>query len=139
MSSEIQNNQSNVLQFAHITDPHLLNEPEDTFNGLNTKNSLQSVLSHIQSNYADIDFLLLTGDVSQTGDQQSYSVLKSVLQQYTFPIYCVPGNHDTPNLLQQVISNCPNDSINIIQLGKFSLVLLSSWVNEQNHGVISQN
>jgi len=130
---------SNVLQFVHITDTHLLNQSKDTFNGLNTKNSLESVLSHIQSNYADIDFLLLTGDVSQTGDQQSYTVLKTVLQQYVFPIYCVPGNHDAPKLLQQVISNCPNDSINIIQLGKFSLVLLNSWVDEQNHGVISQH
>ncbi len=139
MSSELQNNQSNVLQFVHITDSHLLNQSEDTFNGLNTKKSLASVLSHIQSNYADIDFLLLTGDVSQTGDQQSYTVLKSVLQQYAFPIYCVPGNHDAPKLLQQVISNCPNDSINIIQLGKFSLVLLNSRVDKQNHGVISQN
>ncbi|QMU61133.1 MAG: phosphodiesterase [Gammaproteobacteria bacterium] len=139
MLSALQNNQPNVLQFAHITDTHLLNQSEDTFNGLNTKNSLESVLSHIQSNYADIDFLLLTGDVSQTGDQQSYNVLKTILQQYAFPIYCVPGNHDVPNLLQQVISNCPYDSINIIQMGKFSLVLLSSWVDEQNHGVISQN
>jgi len=139
MSIELQNNQSNVLQFAHITDTHLLNQSEDTFNGLNTKNTLELVLSHIQSSYADIDFLLLTGDVSQTGDKKSYQALKTVIHQYKFPIYCVPGNHDTPKLLQQVISNCPNDSINIIKLGKFSLVLLNSWVDKQNHGEISQH
>ena len=138
MSSVLQKDQPNVLQFVHITDTHILNQSEDTFKGLNTKKSLESVLSHIQSNYADIDFLLHTGDVSQTGAQPSYAILKTILQQYTFPIYCIPGNHDTPKLLQQVVSNCPNDSINIIQLGKFSLVLLNSCVVKQNHGIISQ-
>jgi len=139
MSGKLENNQKEVLQFIHITDTHLLNQPEETFHGFNTYKTLESILTHIQENYDDIDFLLLTGDVSQTGEKQSYSVLKSVLQQYEFPIYCVPGNHDTPWLLQQVIPDCPNNSINTIQLGNFSLVLLNSWVENKHHGRISHD
>ena len=139
MPIELQNNQSNVLQFVHITDTHLLNQSEDSFNGLNTKNTLELVLSHIQSSYADIDFLLLTGDVSQTGDKKSYQVLKTVIHQYEFPIYCVPGNHDTPDFLQQISPNSPNNSVNIIQFHKFSLILLDSCIENKHHGIISQN
>jgi len=139
MFSELQSKKKDTLHFVHITDTHILNQAEDAFHGLNTYKSLESVFSHIQENYVDIDFLLLTGDVSQTGDKQSYKILNSLLQQLKFPIYCVPGNHDTPDFLQQIIPSCPNDSVNTIQLGKFSLVLLDSWIENKHHGVISQD
>lgn len=127
-----------TLKFVHITDSHLLNQSEETFHGLNTKKSLAAVLSHSQTHYPDIDFLLFTGDISQTGTKQSYTLFKSVLQTYDLPVYCVPGNHDAPKLLQHIIPSCPDDSINIIQLGKFSLVLLNSWVAGKHHGMITQ-
>ncbi|NNC67319.1 MAG: hypothetical protein HKN83_04720 [Gammaproteobacteria bacterium] len=139
MSRELQSKQNNTLHFVHITDTHLLNLTEDTVHGLNTYKTLESIFSHIQENYDNIDFLLITGDVSQTGDEPSYKVLKSLLKQLKFPIYCVPGNHDSPGFLQQIIPNCPNDSVNVIQFGKFSLVLLDSCVENNHHGVISQH
>lgn len=139
MSSVSQSTLKDTLHFVHITDAHLLSHAEDTFHGLNTFKTLESVFSGIQRNYDDIDFLLLTGDISQTGDKQSYKILNTLLQQLKIPIFCVPGNHDTPGLLQQVIPSCPNDSINTIQFGKFSLVLLDSHVENKHHGVISQD
>ena len=83
---------------------------------------------------------MITGDISQTGSEESYTIFKSVIQQYDFPIYCVPGNHDTPKFLQHIIHSCPDSSINIIKLGlgKFSLVLINSGVENQHHGRISQ-
>lgn len=138
MSREFQNNQTDDLKFVHITDTHLLNHPEDTFYSLNTKKSFETVLSHCQSHYPDIDFILFTGDISQTGSEESYIIFKSIIQHYDLPIYCVPGNHDTPKFLQHIIPSCPDNSINIIQLGKFSLVLTNSWVKNKHHGVITQ-
>ena len=138
MSKELQNNQTEVLKFIHITDTHLLDQPDETFHGLNTKKSFETVLSHCQNRYSDIDFLLLTGDISQTGNEESYAIFKSITQRYDFPIYCVPGNHDSPKLLQHIIPSCPDNSINIIHLGKFSLVLLNSWAENQHYGVITQ-
>jgi Icc protein len=139
MSTELQNNQSDVLKFVHITDTHLLNQPEETFHGLNTIKSLEEVLSHSQTRYSDIDFLLFTGDISQTGTEESYALFQSVIQQYDLPIYCIAGNHDTPKLLQHINPSCPNNSINIIQLGRFSLVLINSWVKNQEYGMITQS
>lgn len=137
-SRELQNNQTDVLKFVHITDSHLLNQSEETFHRLNTKESLERVLSNSQTLYPDIDFFLFTGDISQTGTEESYALFKSVIQDYDLPFYCVPGNHDTPKLLQHVIPNCPDNSINVIQLGQFSLVLLNSWVEDKHHGMITQ-
>ena len=133
------NNTPNVLNFLHITDSHLLDHPEETFHEINTKTSLKTVMAHSHARFPDIDFILLTGDISQTGSEQSYAIFDSVIQPYHLPIYCVPGNHDSPELLQQVVPNCPDSTINIIQLGKFELILINSLVKDQNHGMVSQH
>jgi len=115
--------QAGAIRFIHITDTHLLNHSEETFHQLNTKESLEAVLSDSRARYPAIDFFLFTGDISQTGTAESY---------------CVPGNHDTPKLLQQVIPDVPGSSINVIAMGEFSLVLLNSWVDDEHHGIVTQ-
>ncbi len=139
MLKKSHNKQDAVLQFIHMTDTHLLNQPDETFYNLNTKQCFESVLSHSKTHYPDIDFLVVTGDISQTGTKESYALFKSITQQYESPIYCIPGNHDTPKLLQHEFPDSPTESIKIIQLGKFSLILLSSLVENKHHGIISQN
>jgi len=137
MSKISQNYSADALKFIHITDTHLLNRPDETFYNLNTKKNLESVLSQSKTRYPDIDFFIFTGDISQTGTKESYTLFKSLTQQYDLPIYCVPGNHDTPYLLQSIIPSCPDSSINIIQLGNFSLILLNSCVEDKHHGLIN--
>lgn len=137
MTNRFPNKHTDTIKFVHITDTHLLDRAEENFHSLNTKESLEAVLSHSQSNYPDVDFLLITGDISQTGNKESYSLFSSVIQQHALPIYCVPGNHDTPDLLKKVVPECPDETISIIQLGKFSLVLLNSWVEDKHHGMLT--
>ena len=139
MSIELDNHKIDTLRFVHLTDTHLLNQSKETFHGLNTKKSLQTALSHSQVYYPDIDFILFTGDISQTGTEESYALFESVIEQYNLPVYCVPGNHDTPGLLQRIIPDCPDDSINVVQLGRFSLILLNTWVEDKHHGMITQH
>jgi len=139
MSKNIQSNHTDTLKFVHITDTHLLDQADEIFHSLNTKESLELVLSHSKTHYPDADFILFTGDISQTGSKESYILFESVIQQCDLPIYCVPGNHDNPELLQQVVPNSPNGSISIIKLGNFCLVLLNSWVEGQHHGMISEH
>jgi Icc protein len=130
--------QAGAIKFIHITDTHLLDAPEETFHRLNTKENLERVLSESLRQYSDIDFILFTGDISQTGTVESYALFKSVLQGYELPVYCVPGNHDTPKLLQHVIPDAPDRSINVIALGGFSLILLNSWVDDAHHGRVAK-
>lgn len=138
MSSEPSRHLQDVLRFIHITDTHILDGAGDTFHQINTKQSLQTVLEHCATRYPDADFWLFTGDISQTGARESYALFESAIRDYDVPVYCVPGNHDTPQLLQQVVPECPVDSIRVIELGKFSLVLISTWIADGHHGKISQ-
>lgn len=138
MSKKSQYDKTDIIKFIHITDSHLLNQAEEIFHGLNTKANLETVLSNSKICYPDIDFLLFTGDISQTGSEASYTLFKSLIQHYDVPVYCVPGNHDTPKLLQHIIPSCPDSTISVIPLGQFSLILLNSWVEDEHHGMIDQ-
>ena len=137
MSSESNCRKSDALRFIHVTDTHLLNGADETFHRINTKQSLQAVLDHCAARYPDADFWLFTGDISQTGAKESYAQFESAIREYDVPVYCVPGNHDTPQLLRQVVPECPVDSIRVISLGRFSLVLISTWIADEHHGMIS--
>ncbi len=138
MSSESSRHPQDALRFIHITDTHILDGADDTFHRINTRQSLQAVLEHCAARYPDADFWLFTGDISQTGARQSYALFESAIRDYDVPVYCVPGNHDTPQLLQQVVPECPVDSIRVIELGRFSLVLISTWIANGHHGKISR-
>jgi len=139
MPEESHNHQASTINFVHVTDCHLLDHPDEAFHGINTASSLHTVLSHCVSCYPDIDFILFTGDISQTGRQQSYSVFNKIIQPYKLPVYCVPGNHDTPGLLQQIIPSSPDNTISIIQLGMFSLILINSSVEGRHHGRLTRD
>lgn len=138
MPMEIRNHQD-ALRFIHITDTHLLNQADETFYELNTGKSLQAVLSDCASRYPEVDFWLFTGDVSQTGTEESYALFRSAIRPYDIPVYCVPGNHDTPELLQRVVPDCPVDSVHVVRVGRFSLVLLNTWVENRHSGRISRH
>ena len=137
MSAEIKNLHTTTLKFIHITDTHLLNQSADVFHSINTRKSFERVLCQSLAEYPDADFLLLTGDISQTGAAESYQLLQSIIEQVDIPIYCVPGNHDTPQYLQALIPSCPDDSISITQFGNYGLVLINSWVEDTHCGAIS--
>lgn len=133
------NFQIEPLKFVHITDTHVLNQPNEKFFDLNTTECLESVLSHCFKHHTDIDFLLVTGDISQTGTENSYKIFKSILQKYEIPVFCVPGNHDDPATLKNILPFSPHNSISTVQMGSYSLVLISSWMANMSHGIISEN
>lgn len=132
------NTQKDTVRFVHITDTHLLNRADQIFNKINTVQTLEAVLAQCLKRYPNIDFLLFTGDISQTATKKSYELFKSIIDRYQTPIYCVPGNHDKPKLLKNIMPNSPNDSITIIKHGKFSLILINSSVDNEHHGLISK-
>lgn len=124
-------------QFIHITDTHLLDNSGELFQEIDTKESFKKVLIQSQHNYPNADFILLTGDISQTGSDASYRLLASVLEHSRLPIYCVPGNHDTPVLLKSVFPHCPDDSISVIHFDHYVLLLVNSWDKGGHRGLIS--
>lgn len=136
---EIRATPSKQLRIIHITDTHLVDQPDQTFHNFDTAAYLAAVLEDSLGRYPETDLLLFTGDISQTGSESSYAIFESLIQPYDLPVYSVPGNHDTPEFLQHIIPDSPANSISIVDLGIFSLILISSWVQDQHHGLITRH
>ena len=80
--------QSVLFRFAQLTDLHL--SPN---NSAPTEDLLKSVA---QINATDgIDFVLVTGDLTEEGDRATMEKVKSCLDLLKVPYYTVLGNHET--------------------------------------------
>ncbi|MCX8104947.1 MAG: PQQ-binding-like beta-propeller repeat protein [Ignavibacterium album] len=77
---------SQQFRFAWLTDIHIgyPTAEEDLITSVNDINSLD-----------EIDFIIVSGDITATGTLQELSKAKSILDKLKKPYYIIPGNHDT--------------------------------------------
>lgn len=74
------------FKFAFITDTHI---------GASTsEEDLQRTIEDLNG-LTDIDFALVTGDVTEMGTDEEIAKAKEILGDLKIPYYIVPGNHDT--------------------------------------------
>lgn len=80
--------QQSCFRFAHLTDLHISSN-----NAQPTEDLLRSVA---QLNATDgLDFVIVTGDLTEEGDRASLEKVKSCLDLLKMPHYTVLGNHET--------------------------------------------
>jgi outer membrane protein assembly factor BamB/predicted phosphodiesterase len=75
------------FRFALVTDLHVThagNAAEDLQNAVNQINASD-----------DIEFVLVTGDLTEEGDRESLLKAKTILDQLKVRYYAIPGNHET--------------------------------------------
>lgn len=88
------------MKIVQISDCHLFAEASKTgYNDINPVNSLEDILSEVKVHRPDV--LLITGDISGDGSEQSYQHFSRLI--HTAKINCrigiIPGNHDNQEKL----------------------------------------
>ncbi|MGE5402225.1 MAG: PQQ-binding-like beta-propeller repeat protein [Ignavibacteriales bacterium] len=78
--------QVNNLRFAWLTDTHVGSETGEE----DLRRSVEDI-----NKQPNIDFIIVSGDVSQTGKGSDLRIAKSILDNLQKPYYVIPGNHDT--------------------------------------------
>lgn len=78
--------QQQPVTFAFLTDLHV--SP-----GSASETSLHFLIDEI--NHTDIDFTVVTGDLSNSGSDAELLAVKSALNKLNKPCYVIPGNHET--------------------------------------------
>lgn len=127
-----------MLNFVHITDCHLGDSRDTNYKGINSYQSLEKICGEI-SRLPDIDFILVTGDISQTGNKVSYELFNSAISPLKPPVYCLPGNHDNPVLLKEFFPNSPVDHVSYLQLNDIFLLLFNTTIAGKEYGEISSD
>lgn len=77
-----------AFRFVWLSDTHV------TTAGTSVSVDLQTSVNEINA-LTNIDFVLLTGDVTEMGWQSQFTVAKGILDQLKVPLHVIPGNHDT--------------------------------------------
>jgi len=87
------------------------------------------------------DAVIVTGDVTDTGDPREYAVAKELLGALPVPVYVMPGNHDNARELRTAfadwpgVRNAPADHFSYTaDIGKIRLVALDTAVEGKPYG-----
>lgn len=125
MSAEIR-----LLQFS---DPHLSAGADGTLRGVVTRDALQRVLLHARAHHWNAEGLLLTGDLVND-DPGGYASVRELFGNLGKPVWCLPGNHDDPEIMRRELAAAPFQVGGFHDLGAWRLVLLDSCEPGQAHG-----
>lgn len=82
------------MYFVHLSDTHIMAAPERTQHGVDTAATLARAVAQINALEPPPAFAILTGDLINDDEPQSYRRLKMLLAPLRVPVYFALGNHD---------------------------------------------
>jgi Icc protein len=125
------------MRLLHITDPHLHADPTARMRGVCTDDTLRAVLDHAMGAARPPDAVLATGDLVQDETPGGYERFRQLLGGLGIPVFCVPGNHDAPALMTEVLRDAPFQVGGSARLGAWQLVCLDSSTRHDDGGRLS--
>lgn len=126
------------LRLLQLTDSHLRAAPDGRIKNWITQQSFELALDAALDGQALPDVILATGDLSQDGSRASYRRLRDTLAPLGVPVYCIPGNHDDPEVMAEELSAPPFYCCGDHRLGDWRLVMLSTWDGDRGGGRLSE-
>jgi Icc protein len=102
------------MKFVHFTDPHLVREDEFLW-GLKPIETFDACLADIARHHSDAAFVVITGDLSERGDVETYALLKQRLSTLELPVVLLLGNHDDRENFKQIFDDLPLDHGGFVQ------------------------
>lgn len=127
------------VNLIQITDTHIQAEPDDNFDGINTRQSLGAVLQYIRKNSMPCDAVLVTGDLVHDPVAKAHAALAALLQQLDVPVFCIPGNHDDPALMEQYLNSGNISTTKHLLFTHWQLCLLNTWLPGTHAGRLQQD
>ncbi|MGI9307670.1 MAG: 3',5'-cyclic-AMP phosphodiesterase [Gammaproteobacteria bacterium] len=127
------------IRLLHITDPHLHAHPDSRMRGLNTYETFCTVIKQASNDGPAPDAILATGDLVQDETREGYMRFREVLESLNTPVYCLPGNHDAPNIMAETLDTEPFHYCGSATFGNWCIVLLNSACRLDDGGRLSED
>ncbi len=117
------------MKFIHLTDPHLVPRGRKLW-GLDPLERFDRCLADIAAHHKDAEFCVITGDLADKGDEESYRLLKGRLDAFDMPSYLLIGNHDHRATFTSVLGRSHCDAGGFVQrsidVGNWRLLVLDT-------------
>lgn len=123
---------------------HLFADTEATYAGIPAFRSLQDTLAFIREHHAGFDYLIITGDIAQDEQIETYRLLRDLIEDWVPRCRIVPGNHDSRAGIRSIfpeIATSENSkylNFSIHQSG-WNLIGMDSRVPGKVHGLIESD
>ena len=72
------------------------------------------------------DLILATGDLVHEPTAEGYNKLLGVLQSAAAPVFCLPGNHDRPAMMDEMLNTDSIQTCKSVRCGEWEFILLDS-------------
>ena len=122
------------VRLVQISDTHLFADPAGKFGGVTTLASLERVLAHAWNTDRPFDAVLVTGDIAHDGSREAYAAFRKTLTERQLPVYCLPGNHDDPAHLAEVLATGNVRRAEAALLDDWQIIMLDTHVRGHDGG-----
>ncbi|WP_271079408.1 phosphodiesterase [Aurantiacibacter sp. MUD61] len=102
------------MLIAQMTDIHIGFEPDAKPEELN-RTRFRATLDRLLAQPNPVDMLLVTGDITDRGDRESFTRTAELLAACPFPVKALIGNHDTREELLRAFPDTETDADGFIQ------------------------
>ena len=97
------------MKIIQLSDLHLVGEDDTSLYRINPNLRLKLALDSIEKNYKDIEFIVITGDLTDNASPKAYKSLASIVNRYNLPIYLMLGNHDRREIFKRYFPHFIDD------------------------------
>jgi 3',5'-cyclic-AMP phosphodiesterase len=125
------------ITLVQITDPHIPDIEGVFFNTIQPILFLKRILQHINYTIEHLDAVVFTGDITHDGTELACKHLTTMLKNIDCPIYITLGNHDSPQIIQQYLTNAQISMPDRVELSNWQLLFVNSSVENQVPGKVS--
>lgn len=118
---------------AQLSDLHLGADWE----GVDPRPRLERVIEAVRELPNPVDAVVVSGDLSDDGSEQSYEAARELLARFDVPVHVLPGNHDDRARLRRAfgLSGNGEDPVDYAaEVGALRLLVLDSNVPGQDPG-----
>ena len=124
-----------ALTILQISDTHLHAAADSRMRGVTTYATFLAVLEHAQRDPRwPVDAILATGDIVQDESRAGYERFRAALEPLGVPVYSIPGNHDDPKLMGEILTSGSFQLGGELRHGAWSIVLLSTFLAGEDAG-----
>lgn len=132
MAASSPNRAFTVLQ---ISDTHLHAAADSRMRGVTTYSTFLAVLEHARRDRRwPADVIVATGDIVQDESRAGYERFRESLEPLGVPVLSIPGNHDDPKLMTEILNGGSFQVGGELRRGPWSLILLSTFLAGEDAG-----
>ena len=124
-----------ALNLLQISDTHLHATTDSRMRGVNTFDTFRAVLDAAQRDSDwPADVVLVSGDIVQDESRAGYELFRGEMEKLGVRVLCLPGNHDDPKLMDEILSGDPFDFCGTVRINEWSLILLNTFLTGEDAG-----